>query len=113
MRKGFPPGRKVRLEAEVLEELYDMLRESAEGQFLWNNQQIVHLYLNGTNEPWASLRTKRPDTLDLVLNEPKNEIALGRLTGLGWARPGRNEAERRCNHPAFPNTGGSAPWRSG
>ena len=29
------------------------------GQFLWNNQDVVHLMVPGVREPWATVRTKR------------------------------------------------------
>ena len=49
MRKGFPPGKRVLWDLAVWEELYEMLQELApDGQFLWNNQVLVHLYLPGT-----------------------------------------------------------------
>ena len=52
-RKGFPPGKPPKWDVDVLEELCEMLKETApDGQFLWNNQQVVHLYAQG-------LRTSR------------------------------------------------------
>ncbi|HEX4150526.1 MAG TPA: excinuclease ABC subunit A, partial [Pirellulales bacterium] len=86
-RKGFPPGKKVSWETEVLEDLCELLSETApQGQFLWNNQQVVHLCLDGPGEPWASIYTKRPAALDLVLTGPKNQFALGRVAELGHDR---------------------------
>jgi excinuclease ABC subunit A len=86
-RKGFPPGRTVRWTPEVLEELLEMLSETApNGQFLWNNQQLVHLIPPGRREPWASIQTKRPECVNLVLSGPKGKIALGRATELGFDR---------------------------
>ncbi|HET6881364.1 MAG TPA: excinuclease ABC subunit A, partial [Pirellulales bacterium] len=86
-RKGFPPGKKVSWEVDVLEELCELLAETApEGQFLWNNQQVVHLFINGPGEPWATIHTKRPSALDLVLTGPKNRFALGRMAMLGAER---------------------------
>ncbi len=86
-RKGFPPGKRVHWETEVLEELCELLAETApEGQFLWNNQQVVHLFVNGPGEPWATIHTKQPASVDLVLTGPKNRFALGRVAGLGHER---------------------------
>ncbi|MDP6448057.1 MAG: excinuclease ABC subunit A, partial [Pirellulaceae bacterium] len=46
LRRGFPSGQRVRWDAKVLEELCEMLTDAAPGaQFLWSNQQIVHLML--------------------------------------------------------------------
>jgi len=86
-RKGFPPGKPLVWDVEVLEELCEMLVETAtEGQFLWNNQQLVHIFVPQQREPWATVYTKRSVGLDLVLNGPKGHFALGRLTGLGADR---------------------------
>ncbi len=47
-RKGFPPGKTPKWDTDVLEELCEMLAETApDGQFLWNNQQVVHVCVNG------------------------------------------------------------------
>ncbi len=87
MRKGFPPGKKVQWELAVWEELFEMLRETApDGQFLWNNQVLVHLYLRDQREPWATVNTKRLQSLDLTLTGPKGCATLGRLAGLGRDR---------------------------
>ncbi len=87
MRKGFPPGRRILWNAEVLEELCELLSGIApDGQFLWNNQQLVHFIPKGHREPWASLLTKRTESLDLILTGPKNLVGFGRVTELGWDR---------------------------
>ena len=86
-RKGFPPGKKVQWEVEVLEELCEMLAAAAPGgQFLWNNQQIVHMLVRGQSDPWATVHTKRVDAVYLQLTGPKNRFALGQLTEFGSDR---------------------------
>jgi excinuclease ABC subunit A len=86
-RRGFPPGKKVEWEVEVLEELFEILSEVApDGQFLWNNQQVVHLLLPGQSEPWASIYTKRRASVELMLSGPKGRFALGRFASLGRQR---------------------------
>jgi excinuclease ABC subunit A len=86
-RKGFPPGKRIHWESDVLEELCELLAETApQGQFLWNNQQVVHMFVNGPGEPWATIHTKQPAAVDLVLAGPKNRFALGRVAGLGCER---------------------------
>ena len=85
-RKGFPPSQPPQWELEVLEELCEMLGEVApEGQFLWNNKQVVHLFLPGQKVAWASLRTKQPEWVELYLNCEKNLFTFGELTELGHA----------------------------
>ncbi|MGD9721971.1 MAG: excinuclease ABC subunit UvrA [Pirellulales bacterium] len=86
-RKGFPPGKPPAWDVEVLEELCDRLQEAApRGQFLWNNQQLVHVFVPEQREPWATIFTKRSAGLDLVLSGPKGDFALGRITELGADR---------------------------
>ncbi len=86
-RKGFPPGKPIAWEQKVLEDICELLHETAgEGQFLWNNQQVVHLYVKEQKEPWASLWTKRPQGLSLILTGPKGAATLGRVAELGHDR---------------------------
>jgi excinuclease ABC subunit A len=63
------------------------LHETAPGgQFLWNNQQVVHLMVPQQREPWASLYTKRLAGVDVILNGPKGQFALGRIADLAAER---------------------------
>jgi excinuclease ABC subunit A len=83
-RRGFPPGRSVSWDGELLEELFEMLAEVApEGQFLWNNKQVVPVYVPQQREPWAAVQTKKVDAVHLHLTGPKGRFPLGRLTGVG------------------------------
>ena len=87
MRKGFPPGQRVRWDVEVLEELCEMLREAApRNQFLWNNQILVRMYADGKPDPWVGIMTKRPEAVVLSLTGPNGAVPLGRLTELGFDR---------------------------
>jgi excinuclease ABC subunit A len=95
-RKGFPPGKKTAWKPEVLEELLEMLSEAApDGQFLWNNQEVVKLMVPGVREPWASVYTKRLAGVDLVLNGPKGAFQLGRVADLGAAPALSTDGENR------------------
>jgi excinuclease ABC subunit A len=86
-RKGFPPGKRTLWEVELLEELCELLAAAApSGQFLWNNQQLVHLFVPGWKEPWATIHTKRLEGIDLQLAGPKGRFALGQLTDLAAER---------------------------
>jgi excinuclease ABC subunit A len=88
LRKGFPPGKSPAWPMETLEELVETLGEIAgeEGQFLWNNQQVVHLYLKGQRDPWATINTKRLASVDLSLISPKGTVAFGRVRNLAAER---------------------------
>jgi excinuclease ABC subunit A len=85
-KKGFPPSKPPKWEMEVLEELCELLGDTAsEGQFLWNNQQLVNLFIPGQKSSWASIRTKKPEHVELSLNCRKGLFALGELTEIGHA----------------------------
>jgi len=95
-RKGFPPGKKPAWQPEVLEELLDMLGETApEGQFLWNNQNVIYVMAPGIHRPWAVVFTKRLAGVDLVLNGPKGAFQLGSVAELGAARSLVTDTEDR------------------
>ncbi len=84
-RRGFPLGGKVEWEMEVLEELIELLNETAPyGQLLWNNKQVVPLYVPQQREAWAAVQTKKLDAVYLHLTGPKGRFAQGRITGLGF-----------------------------
>jgi len=94
-RKGFPPGQRIQWDIETLEELCELLADTApDAQFLWNNQQVVHVLVNGHGDPWATIHTKKPHAIDLTLNGPKNKFALGRIADLGIERELVSGSER-------------------
>jgi excinuclease ABC subunit A len=83
-RKGFALGKQVQWEAEVLERLLDLVSQAApHGQFLWDNKQVVPVYVSGQKEPWAAVQTKKLDAVYLTLTGPKGRFAQGRITDLG------------------------------
>jgi excinuclease ABC subunit A len=86
-RKGFPPGKNIDWNLDVLEHLCELLAETAPGaQFLWNNRQAVRVCVPGQKHAWANLYTKRAANLELVLVGPKGQFALGRIAELGRER---------------------------
>ncbi|HTM53553.1 MAG TPA: excinuclease ABC subunit UvrA [Pirellulales bacterium] len=86
-RKGFPPGKPPRWETDVLEELCEVIKEVApRGQFLWNNQQLVHVFVPEQSEPWATIHTKRTHAIELALTGPRGHFALGRIVEMGIER---------------------------
>lgn len=83
-KKGFPPAQKTKWDMEMLEELCELLADMApDGQFLWNNQQLVHMFVPGQKSPWASIYTKKPEWVELQLNCDKDMFTLGELTEIG------------------------------
>ena len=94
-KKGFPPGKKTAWKPEVLEELLEMLADAVpDGQFLWNNQNVVYLMVPGVREPWATVYTKRLAGVDLILNGPKGAFQLGGVAELGADALARNRWRR-------------------
>ncbi|MGD0900238.1 MAG: hypothetical protein ABR915_20585 [Thermoguttaceae bacterium] len=84
-RRGFPLGGTIEWDADVLEELVELLAETApQGQLLWNNKQVVPLLVRGQHEPWAAVQTKKLDAVHLMLLGPKGRFTQGRLGGLGF-----------------------------
>jgi excinuclease ABC subunit A len=93
-KKGFPPGKKTAWKPEVLEELLEMLSEAVpDGQFLWNNQNVVYLMVPGVRKPWATVHTKRLTGIDLILNGPKGAFQLGGVAEIGSDRSLATDSE--------------------
>lgn len=86
-RKGFPPGKRPLWDAELLEEICELLSDICPGgEFLWNSQQLIHLCPKGIGEPWATVYTKRLAGVDVLLSGPKDRVTLGRIADLAAKR---------------------------
>ena len=95
LRKGFPPGRKISWDVEVLEILHEALVEAApSGKFLWSNKQVVHLHIKEQTEPWASIYTKKTDGIWLQLNGPKDSVTLGQIAEIAEEPTVRTEEKK-------------------
>jgi len=78
----------------VLEELLEMLSEAVpDGQFLWNNQNVVYLMVPGVRKPWATVHTKRLAGIDLILSGPKGAFQLGGVANIGAERSLATESD--------------------
>jgi excinuclease ABC subunit A len=104
-RKGFPSGKRVRWEPEVLDQLANALQGVLAGAKIdWTGKQVVYIYRPGTEEPWATLQTKRRGGIDLALFGPAGRFALGRIASLGREReivtgPGKpDQIQIRIDH---------------
>jgi excinuclease ABC subunit A len=96
LRKGFPGQAKVAWEAELTEQLCDLLEKTiSEGEFIWDNKQVVNLRIPEQSEPWAAIQTKKPESLVLHLRGPKGAVTYGEMVDLG-ARRRLNTTQR--NH---------------
>jgi excinuclease ABC subunit A len=86
-RKGFPSGKRVHWEPEVLDTLAEALQGALpEGKVDWTGKQVVYFYRPGAEEPWATVQTKRRGGIDLALFGTAGRYALGRIAGLGRER---------------------------
>jgi excinuclease ABC subunit A len=83
-RKGFPLGKKIYWEPDVLEKLMALIEEvAAESRLLWENKQVVPIYPADKREPWAAVQTKKRDAVHLHLMSPKGRFTQGQITELG------------------------------
>ncbi len=83
-RKGFPIGKRVRWEPKVLERLINTLTEIApDGWIVWENKQVVPIYVEAQKDPWAAVQTKKLDAVYLHLTSPKGLFTMGQITQLG------------------------------
>jgi excinuclease ABC subunit A len=83
-RKGFTLGKDIQWNEKVLEKLIDLLTATAaEAQILWNNKQVVPIFVPQQKEPWAAVQTKKLDAVYLHLIGPKGRFTLGQITDLG------------------------------
>ena len=87
-RTGFLMGKKRKWKMEVWEDLYQLLQEILpEGNFLWNNKVLVHMYLPGGRRPWLTIVTKKAEALCLVVcNGYRGQTTTGRVADLGNKR---------------------------
>lgn len=74
-------------EATVLDALVDLISDAApEAKWDWENKQLVTVRLNGDENPFAEIYTKRPGGADLVLPTEMGQVPLGRIATLGSER---------------------------
>ena len=106
-RKGFPLGKKIDWPLTLLERLFTLLERTVpDGEFDWNQQQVVHLRLPDSAETWASVFTKRRSAIELMLAGPKGAFARGRVAHFGFEqqlsrdRQGRDLLKLRFRKPA-------------
>lgn len=99
-RKGFPSGKRVHWEPEVVEHLAEALqRAMPEATIDWTGKQMVYFFRPGSEEAWATIQTKRRGGVDLALFGEPGRFALGKVATLGREReivalPGKTEQIR-------------------
>jgi excinuclease ABC subunit A len=105
-RKGFPSGKRVRWEPELLERLFDLLQAVApQAEIDWGNKQVVYFRRKDSEALWAAVHTKRRHGVDLSLFNEAGRVALGRITDFGRAREisttgnGRDQINIRFDKP--------------
>jgi len=105
-RKGFPSGKRVRWEPDLLERLFDLLQSAApQAEIDWGNKQVVYFRRKNSDAVWAAVHTKRRHGVDLSLYNESGRVALGRITELGREREisttgnGRDQISIRFDKP--------------
>ncbi len=84
-RRGFASGKSPQWDAELLDNLFRTLTDTApDAHVLWTNKQVVPLYLPDRQAPWAAVQTKKPDAVYLHLTGPKNRFTQGQIRNLGY-----------------------------
>ena len=79
-QKGFKPGKKVQWDAELIELIEDMLNQMApEMEIDWNNKQLVHFSIGGSERPWISMQTKKTQHVLLHVNGSPEILTAGSL----------------------------------
>ena len=78
-------ARRSHWDAEVLEELVELLAETApRGQFLWNNKQVVPFYVPGQTRTLGGRADQEDSTPSTCRSDrPQGPFPPGPLTGLG------------------------------
>jgi len=96
-RKGFPSNKRVSWNANVLEQLADLLETvHPTAEIDWANKQVVYYGRPDSQDNWATLHTKRRGGIDLTLHCQPGKFALGRISSLGSDReisPGKGGRE--------------------
>jgi excinuclease ABC subunit A len=84
--KGFPPGKKVKWDRELISRVIHLVRGIEPGLTMsWDQRDTITLRLPGVNRGWASLRTKTAEALDCRFLVKKGQLNLARVEGLGAA----------------------------
>ncbi len=105
-RKGFPSGKRIRWEPELLDRLFDLLQSAVpQAEIEWGNKQVVYFRRKNSEAVWAAVHTKRRHGVDLSLYNEAGRVALGRITELGREREistsgnGRDQISIRFDKP--------------
>ncbi|MGL4465642.1 MAG: hypothetical protein ACRC1K_26120, partial [Planctomycetia bacterium] len=80
--KGFPPGAKPAWDRDLVKLVTAQLEKaSPNGAWEWNQREAVWRKIGSGAFPWASLRTKEPESLKLILFQPKGQDVPSGLNG--------------------------------
>ena len=83
-RRGFSARKTPKWDVEVLESVFQMLRDAApDATFNWTNKQVVPVHVPGRQEAWAAVQTKKSDAVYLHLTGPKQRFTQGQIRELG------------------------------
>jgi excinuclease ABC subunit A len=81
--KGFPAGKKVHWDRDLLKRLLKLVQEIEPGiEVTWDQRDFITLRLNGVKRGWAVWRTKQADGLDCRFLGKKGLLNLARVEKL-------------------------------
>jgi excinuclease ABC subunit A len=82
--KGFPPGRKVLWDRNLLPKLLDLIREVEPGvEVRWDVRDAVTLRVPGVNRLWGRIKTKDDQGLEFRLIGKRAQFNLSRIEEFG------------------------------
>jgi excinuclease ABC subunit A len=92
--KGFPAGKKVSWDREVLSRMLKLIRElEPDLEVAWDQRDHITLRLPGVKRGWALWRTKQIDGLDCRFLGKKGQLNLAQVEGMGKVEIQTNRAE--------------------
>ena len=81
--KGFPPGRKLRWDRDLLPRLLKIVREiDPEIEIKWDTRDAILLKIAGIGKAWGRVRTKDSDALDCKFLGVPGQFNLSHLDGI-------------------------------
>jgi excinuclease ABC subunit A len=98
LRKGFPPGKDVVWPADTLSVLVQAVHQTApDGRWRWDDRTQARCYLTGSDQPWITVHTKRPEGLIVMLDGPPladlSELVATMPVTVNWTNRGEQDQQ--------------------
>jgi excinuclease ABC subunit A len=100
--KGFPPGKKLKWDRNLLPRLLELVRAvEPKIDIGWENRVAISLRVPGITRAWAQWRTKDADCLDCRFLGKKGQFNLSQIDNLGVVPGLKPREEGEILHLAF------------